>query len=768
MRVMLEESVRERLAAHYEQLKQDGSLPGRERFQEYFNTFRRKFGPEKLASVDGVALLELMHAHGNRESLVYWLEFKNDDEFPSPLFGSIAGGSAFKFGIFRRRETGNWVAAGEAKSGRDVTVDEAVAIARKHRDQLIAGCKVFDEFKSDGDDDDYLRLQTQLAEVAPAVHDLAWGHKYFYLLYPDKIDDFHNVDWQRFYIIKMLQTPPQTPGRYVCAGRFVSSAKELGIGVTTLVEVAYSLFGTKHRYWRIGTSTTGGRRNRWPMMKDNSFVAVGWDKVGDVLDQAQGKGATERFKEILGETFPEMSPQTLGRQARQLLRFLRDVSVNDIVVAMDGKTVLGIGRVTGPAYYQEDAETFRFRHAVDWLSFDEWQFPETEGLLTTVHELNKKPANLLEVERRIRNAPPIPPLPRPIIGPGPPVLKLDGIPGRIQSVLERKSQVILYGPPGTGKTWWAEKTACELASLAMFRRPFPQLGDTEKSQVLGSEQQRGRVRLCCFHPAYGYEDFLEGYRPSTNNGQISFSLRNGIFKQLCEDARAESGPFYLIVDEINRGDIPRIFGELLTVLETDKRRKPITLPMSGEVFHVPENVFLIGTMNTADRSISLLDAALRRRFGFIELMPDSSLLRDTVVGGVPLRQWFEALNRRICQHVGRDARNLQIGHSYLLQREQPLKDLSAFKRALRDDIIPLVEEYCYEDAAALRNILGEGLVHPEEHRIREELFADGHEQDLIQALLQPCPEIATSTEAVTSDEPEEEEESDDEEGGEAP
>jgi 5-methylcytosine-specific restriction protein B len=131
---------------------------------------------------------------------------------------------------------------------------------------------------------------------------------------------------------------------------------------------------------------------------------------------------------------------------------------------------------------------------------------------------------------------------------------------------------------------------------------------------------------------------------------------------------------------INRGDIPRIFGELLTILEKDKRTNRIVLPVSQEIFTIPRNVFVIGTMNTADRSISLLDAALRRRFGFIEMMPDGTVLRDSVVAGIPLRAWFDALNTRIREHVGRDARNLQIGHSYLMQGGSPMTNDLGSKR----------------------------------------------------------------------------------------
>ena len=156
--------------------------------------------------------------------------------------------------------------------------------------------------------------------------------------------------------------------------------------------------------------------------------------------------------------------------------------------------------------------------------------------------------------------------------------------------------------------------------------------------------------------------------------EISRLVFVAVSLSLVQDAReSPKQKFYLIIDEINRGDIPRIFGELLTVLEKDKRGKNIILPVSQDVFSVPKNVFIIGTMNTADRSISLLDAALRRRFGFMELMPDSSVLGGSSVAGIPLRAWFDALNTRIRENVGRDSRNLQIGHSYLMQAGSPLR-----------------------------------------------------------------------------------------------
>src|SRR5437879_9518937 len=130
MELELDERITRELRVLYKSLVNDGKLLSNEQLAGYYSTFRSKFGPDKLANLDGEALLETMHAHGNRDSLVYWLEFKNDDEFPA-RFGSISGGSAFKFGVFRRRETGTWVTADEGNNPKDLTVEEAVAIARR-------------------------------------------------------------------------------------------------------------------------------------------------------------------------------------------------------------------------------------------------------------------------------------------------------------------------------------------------------------------------------------------------------------------------------------------------------------------------------------------------------------------------------------------------------------------------------------------------------------------------------------------------------------
>lgn len=744
--MILNEKLTQELTELQKKMYEAGKLPSRQQLDLYYSTFQKRFGPELLASLDGEVLLETMHGSGNYDSLNYWLEFKNDEEFPA-FFGSIAGGSALKFGIYRRKETGTWM-TGSPQNQHEISIQEAVQIARKHRDQLILGCDLLEKLSLNASDEEYRELQQQMDQVAKEVSNTAWGHKYFCLIYPDKLDDFHAENFQRFHLLKLLQLPPSGDGRYLVAGRYVAIAAELGMPINHLTTLLNDRNGRPYRYWRVIANypDTAGFENIWDYMRNGNFIAISWDKLGDlsniVYNQESKNQVRDKMKTIYGDK---------GSWANEIFNFVAVIQEGDIVLAFEKSTVIGIGRVRGSYSYDPSIANIPHHRDVEWLYLDQWELPESEAKSRTVKELCI-PRNLLEVERRILGLTPVmlpSPKIRPTIQP-----QLSGIPGRIQSVLERKKQVILYGPPGTGKTYWARKAALDLAAIGMYGMLFDQLSDNEKKQVEEDGPVVGaRVQICTFHPAYGYEDFLEGYRPLTINDQLVFELKDGIFKKICSDARKNPNQrFYLIIDEINRGDIPRIFGELLTVLEADKRETPIMLPLSREAFTVPPNVYLIGTMNTADRSIALLDTALRRRFGFIELMPNYEVLGNTMVGGsIPLGPWLKALNERILNNIGRDARNLQIGHAYLLDKDHPVSDFTKFSKIFQDDILPLLEEYCYEDYSALVKILGNTIVDESNQRINVELFNPARREDLIQALLAPSPEIGSMLQVVASE-----------------
>jgi 5-methylcytosine-specific restriction protein B len=235
-----------------------------------------------------------------------------------------------------------------------------------------------------------------------------------------------------------------------------------------------------------------------------------------------------------------------------------------------------------------------------------------------------------------------------------------------------------------------------------------------------------------FHPSYSYEDFIEGFRPTPSSAAtgLTLSLESGVFKRVCREAQAKPDtPFLLLIDEINRANVAKVFGELITLLEKDKRGLMVTLPQSKESFTIPPNVFLLDTMNTADRSIKLLDAALRRRFSFIELMPDVEPLQGAKVGGLELAEFLLALNARVAEHVGREK---QIGHSFFMEDGQPVTDVDVFAERFRHEVLPLLQEYCYDDYATLARYIGNGLVNSEEQTLNADKLYDA--ESLVAAL----------------------------------
>lgn len=764
----LDPRVQQSLRTFYESLLKRGELLTKEHLSECYALFRERFGPERLKSLDGEVLLNTMHAHGSQDSLVYWLEFKSDAEFPTRQFGSIAGGSALKFGLYKSKDSGEWM-AGHPTNQTTLPITEAIATARKHRDQLVAAVAVIQDLRVGADDQAYLALQNQLDEVAPDVCRLAWGHKYVSLLFPDKLDDFHAEYFQRHNLIKLLQLPPAQSGLYVSAGRFVSLANQMGWPMNHLTGVLNERNGKPTKYWRIGTKLGEGNdaQDVWPYMTAGGYAAIGWSELGDLSSVLAGDNVKETIAKMLIKEYPNYEANVASRKAGEIRNFATDMDENDVVLAADGERILGIGPVKGPYRFETtQPEEAPHRRQVEWHTTPEWKLPVTEGLRTTVWKLRKDDRNLVAVERQLLEpSSPEPAAPK-LALPNhiPKMVRLEGvIPGKLQTILERKGQAILYGPPGTGKTYWGKQTALDLSAIGAFGCLYAYLTAGQKVTVNGDGSNCGLLRCCTFHPAFGYEDFIEGYRPQkSTGGQLIFEKRDGIFKTLCRDAAASDKKFVLLIDEINRGDIPRIFGELLTLLEKNKRGQEVILPLSGDKFSVPANVLVIGTMNTADRSIALLDTALRRRFGFVELMPDSSTLASAIAGeAIPLGQWLDALNSRIREHIGKDARNLQIGHAYLMDDNgKPVTDFAKFARIIAEDIIPLLEEYCYEDYGALTEILGGAMVDGERQRVREELFLPSRRQDLIQALLAPTPELSTTIEAVAqltpAPEPEEE------------
>ena len=308
----------------------------------------------------------------------------------------------------------------------------------------------------------------------------------------------------------------------------------------------------------------------------------------------------------------------------------------------------------------------------------------------------------------------------------------------IKNLLDVKEEVnnfkfplntILYGPPGTGKTYNSIFYSVGIIKkdksiIDMIKDKTKNISNIVKEEIFNNFnylKEQGQIEFVTFHQSYSYEDFVEGIRPTLDNKNISeniqsieenkkdlkYTLYSGIFKNICERAESNLDKNYvLIIDEINRGNISKIFGELITLLEPSKRlgeteELKIRLPYSGEEFGVPKNLYILGTMNTADRSIALLDIALRRRFNFIEMPPRYNLLEEKIEvknDKIDLEELLKAINTRIEFLLDKDH---LIGHSYFLN----IKSFEDLKAIFKNSIMPLLQEYFYNDFEKIKFVL---------------------------------------------------------------
>jgi len=268
--------------------------------------------------------------------------------------------------------------------------------------------------------------------------------------------------------------------------------------------------------------------------------------------------------------------------------------------------------------------------------------------------------------------------------------------------------VILYGPPGTGKTHHSLRRAVRIADgEAANEMDKHQLKSRYDALV-----EDGRVAFVTFHQSFCYEDFVEGLKAKTVDNTIRYFIDKGIFQSIAEKAQGDpKNGYVLIIDEINRGNVSSIFGELITLLESSKREDAsdavsVTLPYSKKPFSVPSNLYLIGTMNTADRSLVHLDTALRRRFTFEEVLPKPSVLEALPkIESVDIPKLLNTINQRIAVVYDRDH---TIGHSYFMplgdMKEPKIADLAAI---FQNQILPLLEEYFFEDWQRIRQVLAD-------------------------------------------------------------
>ena len=438
------------------------------------------------------------------------------------------------------------------------------------------------------------------------------------------------------------------------------------------------------RAWMVrGTSVDGF--NLVPQWRSEGHVSLSATQLGNVDPEA----SYDDLKQQVEAAYQHKSYAYRGQRLEEFDRFIRRMSEGDLVLTpMQGMVYLGV--VTSSAYFEKSASVDNLRRGVRWYNAEEpidgselrapvpallqsqayvvdltEAYDQLAALIPRGTEEKPPPVRITEKPQRTLSL-------NPVTAELATELLMDAAElEKIRDLLWERKQVIFYGPPGTGKTYMATRLARHLT-------------------------EDGAVKLVQFHPSYTYEDFFEGYRPSPGgDGSLTFTLRAGPFRDFAEVAAANPSTAYiLIIDEINRANLAKVFGELYFLLEY--RDSSISLQYSPDKeFTLPQNLFIIGTMNTADRSIARIDTAMRRRFSFVELDP-----RIPPVQGL-LARWLsfhdlpneparllDELNSRL-----EDA-DAAIGPSYLMKRSIYARP-DGLERVWQYEIMPLLEDLFY-------------------------------------------------------------------------
>ena len=431
-------------------------------------------------------------------------------------------------------------------------------------------------------------------------------------------------------------------------------------------------------YWIY---SPGDNASKWDEFYRAGIMGIGWSMIGDLSVFSSKEAMKEKMKECYGQEY------SYKNAAHATWQFANEMKPGDVVFVKKGMYhVIGRGVVTGDYQYQPSTNDGDYSHirTVDWTHNGEWPHPG-QAVMKTLTDITPyteyvAKLNAMFVDSSEEDAEEVevtyPPYDaEKFLGE---VYMSRQEYETLVGLVRTKKNVILQGAPGVGKTYAAKRLA------------YSMMG----------EKNQERVMLVQFHQSYTYEDFIEGFRPTS--GGSGFEIKKGSFYNFCKKAEDDlDNDYFFIIDEINRGNLSKIFGELFMLIENDKRGNSLQLLYSDEKFNVPKNVIIIGMMNTADRSLAMLDYALRRRFAFYTMNPgfasEGFINYRTALASEKmdrLLDCIESLNGRIASDESL-GEGFCIGHSYFCNIDK-VSD-AVLSNIVEYELIPLLKEYWFDE-----------------------------------------------------------------------
>ncbi len=467
-------------------------------------------------------------------------------------------------------------------------------------------------------------------------------------------------------------------------------AKEFGIDIDFTEEIFAGIIPKKVtdttlqddeetiKYWMYAP---GEMASNWQSNIKEGIMSIGWSEIGDLSIYSTKEEMKESFKAVDDRW-------TYMNAAHATWQFANEMKIGDMVFVKQGMTkILGRGIVEGDYVYCSEKGEYCNIRKVKWMEIGEWEHPDGKAPVKTLTDITSYTDYVKKLlalfgdsvegveEVKVKNYDSY--------------TKEDFLSqvymdeeqyDTLTTLLLTNKNIILQGAPGVGKTYAAKRLA------------FSMMG----------EKDTDRVKMVQFHQSYSYEDFIMGFRPTATG----FELRKGVFYNFCKQAEKDDRPYFFIIDEINRGNLSKIFGELFMLIESDKRDVKLQLLYADEEFSIPSNVHIIGMMNTADRSLAMMDYALRRRFAFYDIEPAFTKEGFTTYKTKINNPKFDRLIDCVCrlnEVIEKDeilGAGFRIGHSYFCTNS--IIDDMWLRNVVKYQLEPLIKEYWFDEPNKVR------------------------------------------------------------------